>query len=142
MLQYNLIDDEGFSLFGIKPFSNSIFSLIYTVQSGTPYTYQTEFDLKDVYNNRRWPLESSFDFNFTKSINYGDVRLILGLRIMNLFDNQWLTPQDNANFSWANYGITLDEPYNQNTTSYLIYPYRAYRNIPRQIFFTLGVGFN
>lgn len=142
MLQYNLKDDEGISLFGIKPFSNSIFSLIYTVQSGTPYTYQTEFDLKDVYNNRRWPLESSFDFNFTKSINYGDVRLILGLRVMNLFDNQWLTPQDNSNYSWANYGITLDEPYNQNTTSYLIYPYRAYRNIPRQIFFTLGVGFN
>ncbi len=118
--------------------------LTYTAQSGLPFTYRTEFDIVDVLNNRRYPLESMVDFSFNKDILIDNIKIVLGLRIMNLFDNKWLTPhstRDDINL-WINKGITLDMPGNDPTRfSYLVAPYRAYSNIPRQIFFTFGVGF-
>ncbi|MDP4115686.1 MAG: carboxypeptidase-like regulatory domain-containing protein [Bacteroidota bacterium] len=142
LLQYNIGEDEGFELFGAKILANSVFSLTYTAQSGQPFTYRTSSDLKDVFNNRRYPIESSFDFSFTKNIKFGETRVILGLRIMNLFDNKWLTPlstTDDLN-RWINNGVTMDQPDDPTKRSYLLNPYMAYRNIPRQVFFTVGFG--
>jgi hypothetical protein len=142
-----LRDEEGFDIFGFQPFQNSVFSLTYTAHSGVPFTYTTSFDLQDVVNNRRYPLESNFDFNFTKEIYVSDIKLILGLRVMNLFNNKWLTPMESVNerqdkINWVERGITIDNPVDDpNKRSYLLYPFRAYRNTPREVYFTLGIGF-
>jgi hypothetical protein len=145
LLQYRVQKDAGFDLFGIKPFSNTVFSLTYSAQSGTPFTYTTVFDPVGVTNNRRYPLETSFDFNAIKNIDILGYKMIVGVRIMNLFNNQWLTPMDVSDdiINWVENGITMADPGNDPTRlSYVVAPYRAYRNIPRQIFFTLGFGLN
>ncbi|HOJ18252.1 MAG TPA: TonB-dependent receptor [Ignavibacteriaceae bacterium] len=144
LLQYRFNKGEGPSILGIYILENTILSMTYTMQSGAPYTYITGFDLKDVVNNRRYPIESVFDFNLTKNITIDDLRLILGLRIMNLFDNKWLTPisttEDITN--WVEYGYTTADLGNDPLRkSYITAEFKAYRNIPRQIFFTVGLGF-
>ena len=145
LLQYFVDPYGGFEILGFKPFSNTVFSLTYTAQSGLPYTYITTFDLKDAVNNRRYPLESMVDFSINKDIQFDNYKIILGLRIMNLFDNKWLTPfstNEDLNL-WIQEGVTMDAPANDPTRfSYLVAPYRAYTTIPRQIFFTVGIGFN
>ncbi|MCU7490109.1 MAG: TonB-dependent receptor [Bacteroidota bacterium] len=142
LFQYFFREGEGFRILNVYPFENTTYSLTYTAQSGLPFTYRTSSDLKDVYNNRRYPLESNFDFNFNKTILWGSTKLILGLRIMNLLNNRWLTPPDNESDrnAWILYGVTADNPDYPRESTYLFSPYRAYRNVPRQIFFTLGVG--
>ncbi len=144
LLQYNLYDDEGISILGFRPFENMNVSLTYTAQSGIPFTYIKTFDLRDVVNNRRYPLESSFDLNVIKNLRFSSVRMILGLRVMNLFNNRWITPMDTKDDiqNWVENGFTMDNPgLDPNRLSYIVAPYRAYRNIPRQVFFTLGIGF-
>lgn len=144
MLQYFVRDGEGPTLFGSKIFDNMVMSLTYTAQSGTPFTYITDFTLKDVRYNRRYPLETSVNLNITKDIWFGDVKVIMGLRVMNLFDNRWITPMSTSQdvALWVEDGITVADAGNDpNRLSYIVAPYRAYRNLPRQIFFTLGIGF-
>ncbi|MCF8435213.1 MAG: carboxypeptidase-like regulatory domain-containing protein [Ignavibacteriales bacterium] len=147
MVQYFLRDKEGIEFLGIKLFENSVFSISYTAKSGIPFTYPPESALKGILNNRRYPLESNFDFNFNKNIMIDDYKIIVGLRIMNLFDNKWLTPMDSYNEQdnrkdWVEKGVTVDNPgIDPTRKSYLLYQYRAYRNVPRQIYFTLGFGF-
>ncbi|MFH0989361.1 MAG: carboxypeptidase-like regulatory domain-containing protein [bacterium] len=144
LLQYAVKPGEGWVLFGMKPFENSVVSITYTAQSGTPFTYRTTFDLKDIINNRKYPLESSMDMNATKTMKVGGYQIILGVRVMNVLNNKWLTPMDTDDDrrNWVEYGITLEDPGNDPLRlSHVVAPYRAYRNLPRQIFFTLGVGF-
>ncbi|HZW39441.1 MAG TPA: TonB-dependent receptor [Ignavibacteriaceae bacterium] len=144
LLQYSLAEDEGAYWFGVYPFENSTLSLTYTAQSGLPYTYITSFDLIDVVNNRRYPLESIFDFNAVKNFDLFGYKIIMGLRIMNLFNNKWLTPFGLADDmeNWVEKGVNLDDPGNDPTRkSYVLASFKAYRNIPRQVFFTLGIGF-
>lgn len=144
LLQYNWGMGEGPEIFGINLLENSSISFIYSVQSGSPFTYRTSFDLKDIVNNRRYPLESNFDVNFTKNVVLeGGYRFVIGLRIMNLFDNKWLTPvTGNDLINWVDYGTTIDQPGNDPyRISYISSFYKAYKNIPRQVFFTLGFGF-
>jgi hypothetical protein len=144
VLQYALAGGEGPDLFGARVFENTVLSMTYTAQSGTPFTYRGTFDLKDAVNNRRYPLEQAVDLNATKSIDMNGLRLLLGLRVMNLFDNRWLTPMDvddDIN-RWVQEGLTVADAGNApNRLSYVVAQYRAYRNIPRQFYFTLGVSF-
>jgi hypothetical protein len=145
LVQYFFRDGEGPEVFGVKPFENLTMSMTYTAQSGTPFTYYTEFDQRNLLNNRRYPIETSVDFNVTKEIRFDDYKLLFGLRIMNLFDNRWLTPMSTEEdiAYWVEDGITLADPGNDPLRlGYVVAPYRAYRNIPRQIFFTVGFGFN
>ncbi len=147
LLQYILKDGEGFEIFGFRPFENTVFGLSYTVQSGLPFTYVTDFDLKDVSYNRRYPLESNFDFNFNKEIHFDGTKLIIGLRVMNLFNNKLLTPMDSQNESedkaaWVENGITIDNPADNPTKrSFLLYSYRTYKNTPTEVIFSVGIGF-
>ncbi len=144
LVQYFFDEGTGPKILGVSPFENSVISLTYTAQSGIPYTYLTDFDLKDIVYNRRYPIESSVDLNFIKNIEIDNYKLILGLRIMNLFDNKWLTPMSTSDdiSLWVEQGITMADPGNDpNRFSYLIAPYRAFSNLPRQIFFTVGFGF-
>ncbi|NWF50228.1 MAG: TonB-dependent receptor [Ignavibacteriaceae bacterium] len=143
LLQYFTGEDEGLSILGFKPFENSVISMTYSVQSGVPFTYVTEFDLQDVVFNRRYPLESSVDLNFVKNIQIESYKIILGIRVMNLFENKWITPMTSDDLAlWIEQGVTMMDPGNDpERFSYLVAPYRAYSNIPRQVFFTLGIGF-
>lgn len=145
LIQYNLKEDEGFSLFGTKLFENTTFSLSYSVQSGIPYTYSTVFAPVGIVNNRRYPLESLFDINAIKNFNLFGHKIILGVRVMNLFNNKWVTPLNVPDDirNWVENGITMADfkPDDPERFSYLVAPYRAYSNIPRRVFITLGFGF-
>jgi hypothetical protein len=145
LVQYRWANGEGMDLFGIKPLQNSNISMTYTAQSGMPYTYITDRSNKDAVYNRRYPIESSVDLNFTKSIETGSARFLIGIRVMNLFDNKWLTPPANAAdlSDWVQRGVTIADPSTDPTrVDYVVASYAAYRNLPRQVFFTVGVGFN
>lgn len=144
LVQYFWREGEGIELFGIRPFSNAVISGTYTAQSGTPFTYVTDFTLIDVVNNRRYPLETSVDLNFTKNFTAGTMKLILGIRVMNVFDNKWLTPLSTTEDrqQWVENGVTIaDDIPGVTRWSNLVAPYAAFRNLPRQTFLTLGVGF-
>ena len=144
LIQYFFEKGEGFEIFGIKPLANSVISLTYTAQSGLPYTYVTDFDLRDVFFNRRYPIESVVDFNFIKNIDIDTYSIILGIRVMNLFDNKWITPMSTNDDIrlWVEESITMaDAGSDPNRFSYLVAPYRAFSNIPRQVLFTVGFGF-
>lgn len=145
LIQYLVKSGEGFRVFGIHPLENSVMSLTYSAQTGLPFTYITAFELSDIINNRRYPLESVFDFSFNKDIDFAGTRLLLGLRVMNLFNNKWLTPLSGSDLNyWVERGITMDNPADKSETeltSYRIAAFKTYKNIPRQVFFSLGVGF-
>lgn len=143
LLQYYVNNNEGASLFNYNIFENSVASLTYTAQSGLPFTYITSFDLRDVVFNRRYPLETSVDFNFVKNLSIAGYRIIFGVRVMNLFDNKWLAPMStNDDIAlWVEEGITMADAGNDpDRFSHRVAPYRAFSNLPRQIFFTLGLG--
>jgi hypothetical protein len=145
LVQYAWGQGEGFRLAGIQPLENSILSVTYTAQSGTPFTYITDFSLRDAVYNRRYPLESNVDMNFVKTIDIAKQKIILGIRVMNLFNNKWLTPPSNTEDinDWVQRGVTIADPANNPLRrNYVVASYAAFRNIPRQIFFTLGIGFN
>ncbi|TFG97529.1 MAG: TonB-dependent receptor [Calditrichales bacterium] len=140
-------------IIGYNPFESMTLSMIYTAQSGSPYTYAPSFEEAQITsNNRRYPLEARTDMNLTARIPMGGMNMMFGVRISNLFDNSWLTPMDSAddNVKWARYGITMDskpsgdpesETYKAQELNYMHNYYRTYRNTPREIYFTFGVGF-
>jgi hypothetical protein len=152
LISYSTEKDEGMEVFGLKPFSEMTISATYTAQTGTPYTYVPSYDVlynayvKDqVNNNRRFPLESKVDANITKWLRIGSTSVLLGIRIVNLFDNKWLTPlgyKTPEMVDWVEKNITVDNPaYDPTRQAYKFNYFRAYRNAPRQVFFTVGVAF-
>ena len=146
LIQYILKEGDGPRFMNYYIVENSVFGLTYAAQTGLPFTYVTTFDVSGITNNRRYPLESNFDFNFIKEFKFQAGRKILfGVRVMNVFNNRWLTPlsADDLNF-WVEKGVTMDNPADKSETqlkSYRIAAFKTYKNIPRQIFFTLGIGF-
>jgi hypothetical protein len=145
LVQYRWGAGEGPRLFGADVLQNSVVSMTYTAQSGTPYTYITDFSLKDAVYNRRYPLETNVDMNFSKNISLGSANIVLGVRVMNVFDNKLLTPPSNSTSlnDWVQRGVTIADPgSNPARVDHVVASYAAYRNIPRQIFFTIGAGFN
>lgn len=143
VVQYAFKQGEGLEILGFRPFENTVIALSYSAQSGVPFTYITDFDLKDIVNNRRYPLESNFDLNITKNVSLDSYRLVLGIRVMNLFDNKWLTPVSNQDLiDLIEYGTTVADPgVDPLRISHIAAPFKAFRNVPRQIFFTIGFGF-
>ena len=145
LVQHSLGDEEGPEVFGGRIFANTTVSLTYTAQSGTPIQQvSTNTFSSDALVNRRYPLETNFDLNATKTIMTAGMKILLGLRVMNLFNNRWLTPleTDEDRAAWANYGITVEDPEpDPLRLSHVVGAHRAYRNPSRQVFLTLGVGF-
>jgi hypothetical protein len=91
-------------------------------------------------------LETSFDLNFTKTIAFSHYNLLIGLRVMNLLNNKWLTPPGDFSSDdlsqWVEQGVTIaDSGTDPMRPSHIAAPFKAFRNMPRQIFFTLGFGF-
>ncbi|MCU0453338.1 MAG: TonB-dependent receptor [Bacteroidetes bacterium] len=144
LVQYRLGDGEGYEIAGIAPFANMSVSLTYAAQSGLPFTYVTDFDVQDVLYNRRYPIETNVDVNIVKTLHLLGRDIILGARIMNLLNNQWLTPMDAQvdRNNWVERGFTVADPGDDPLRlSYISAPYKAYRNIPRQVFLSVGFTF-
>lgn len=134
----------GLTLFGLYPLANTTITITYTLRSGIPFTYVTTYDeFFDVQNNRRYPLEYQTDLNLTRIVKLSQTELSLSLRLLNLFNNKWLTPfdptveQDDLKL-WVGQGLTWDNPAHPNNKYNF---HRVYRNIPREIYFSCGVGF-
>jgi hypothetical protein len=145
LIQYRWSSGEGPRIFGVNVLQNTVASMTYTAQSGTPYTYITDFSLKDAVYNRRYPIETNVDLNFSKNIVLGSTNIVLGIRVMNLFENKLLTPPANSATlnDWVQRGVTIADAGSDPTrVDHVVASYAAYRNIPRQVFFTLGAGFN
>jgi len=144
VLSYTLPARAGLHLGKIYPLQNMTSALTYTATSGIPYTYVTSYDeFFDVSNNRRYPLEYETNMSFSKAFRVKDYRVSFQCRIQNLFNNQWLTPFDgyvelDDLQNWVESGSTWADPSNPN---YKYNYHRAYRNIPREIYFSLGIGF-
>jgi len=136
-------------VFGCEPVRDLTVSLIYQARSGSPFTYVTNYDeFTDVVNNRRYPLEARTDMALSLRVPVGSLRPLLSVRIDNLFNNRWLTPLAGEELrNWVEYGIGRDTPPltdDRNDPQAKIYKlnyFRAYRNSPREVYFTLGLGF-
>ena len=155
LVSYTVPEESGLGLFGVRPFENMTLSVTYTATSGVPFSYVPSYDTlganlykayvnDQVTNNRRFPLEARMDLNITKSLKFGGTMILLGIRVMNVFDNHWLTPMDYKTTplsDWVERGINMMDPGTDPTRQvYRFNYYQAYRNIPRQVFFTVGVG--
>jgi len=138
---------SGWRMGGLYPLGNWLIALTYTARSGVPFTYVTDYDdFFDIDNNRRYPLEYQTDLNLSKTIARGSYAFSLSCRIQNLFNNRWLTPFDpyveqDGLREWVETGMTWDNPHHLDP-EYSRYNYfRVYRNIPREIFFSIGVAY-
>jgi len=151
LLSYRIEQNEGLELFGVRPLSDMTFSATYAAQSGTPFSYVpsydplfTEYARGFIVNNRRYPLEAKLDLNISKAFSLGRIAWVVGVRITNVFDNRWLTPALNSDmlFDWIERNVTIDNPADAPTRdNYKFRYYQAYRNMPREVYFTIGFGF-
>ncbi len=138
---------------GFNPFSAVTLSMIYFAHSGSPYTYAPDFEqAQTISNNRRYPLESQTDLNFSAKFPLAGVNMRLAVRVDNLFNNRWLTPMTSQDdiVKWTQRGITWDskptgnpqsQVYQEQERNYMHNYFRTWRNTPRAFYFTLGVGF-
>lgn len=133
LLSYRTADRGGLEVFGLRPFANSQFSVIYAAQSGPPYTYRGPGDAEDIQLNRRFPIEENVNLSFSRAVTFAGTAVSLGARIDNLFNHRVVTPGNNEhNAAWTERGLTRDaiDPYDY---------FQAYLNTPRQIFFNFGM---
>ena len=144
-LTYTFPEGAGPELLGRQPFSNFSASLIYRMSSGLPYFWSPSFQFDfQAENNRRYPLESTTDLRLEKRMRYFGYNMTLGMRVLNLFDNQHLTPISNAEEldRWVLRSATLGDPDDDPTRDVRRYNYfQTFKNIPRQVFFTFGFTF-
>jgi len=147
IVSYTLNKNEGINIFGVYPFEMTDLSIIYSAQSGTPFTYPPN-RLDGVSNNRRYPLEASTDLSIQKRFPLFGLNALLGVRVQNLFDNKWLTPLDGYNrqmIAWVNDDITRDTPPQSKLDPqydvYKFYAFETYRNVPREVYLIFGLQF-
>ncbi|MBN2364936.1 MAG: TonB-dependent receptor [Calditrichaeota bacterium] len=144
-LTYNFPDDAGFRLLNIQPLENTSVSLIVAIRSGLAYFWSPEYQYEyNVESNRRYPSESQTDLRIEKTQPLGDVQLKLGIRVYNLFDNRHLTPisEQEELDRYVLRSVTYADPGNDPNRDLRLYNYyQTWRNIPRQVFFTVGFLF-
>lgn len=142
---YYMPPGSGWKVLGARPFSDLALSLIYRASSGVPYFWSPGFQFEfDAENNRRYPLESQTDLRVEKKLPFAGYDFNLGLRVLNLFDNQHLTPISNSEEldRWVLRGATYGDPDNDPNRDVRRYNYfQVFKNIPRQVFLTFGVTF-
>lgn len=143
-ISYTFPTKSGIHFRKIYPFQNLTAAMSYTAKSGIPFTYVTSYDeFFDVSNNRRYPIEYATDLSISKDFKIAGYIFTFACRIQNLFNNKWLTPFDSSVETddmqrWVETGMTWDNPEHPN---YNYNYFRVYRNTPREIFFTVGIGF-
>lgn len=144
-LTYNIPADGGIKLFGIKPFANVSAGIIITIRSGLAYYWSPEYQYEyQVESNRRYPMESQTDLRIEKSARIGKLNVNASLRILNLFNNKHLTPISGTEEldRWVLRSATYADPDNDpNRDVYLYNYFQVYKNIPRQVFLSLGFSF-
>ncbi|MGQ9559876.1 MAG: TonB-dependent receptor [Candidatus Oleimicrobiaceae bacterium] len=144
-LSYNIPAGAGPSLLGKRPLAQTSVAVIIMARSGLPYYWSPEYQYEhSVESNRRYPSESQTDLRVEKLLTVGSVTLTLGMRVLNLFNNQHLTPiSDPEELSrWVLRSVTYADPDNAPDRDVRRYNYfQVYRNVPRQIFFSMGVRF-
>ncbi len=133
---YIIPPGEGAEILGLRLFADLTVSLIYRVQSGAPYFWSPEYQTTlDVESNRRYPSEATTDVRIEKGFILLDLNFTAGIRIQNLFNNKHLTPLYTTEDidQWVLRSVTYaDTKYNY---------FQVYRNVPREIFFSLGFSF-
>jgi hypothetical protein len=134
-LTYRTNPREGPALFGLYPLASSQVSIIYSAQSGPPYTYRGPGDPEDIVFNRRFPLEENVNLSFNRAVEFSGAALTLGARVDNVFNHRTITPGAlDQNAAWAEMSLTRDQ--------WDAYDYfQAFLNTPRQVFFNVGVRF-
>ncbi|MCI0515145.1 TonB-dependent receptor [candidate division KSB1 bacterium] len=144
-LFYNLKAGEGARVWGKTPFENLAVGLIVSVRSGLAYFWSPEYQYDyRVESNRRYPMESQTDLRIEKTQLVGKLMFKASLRILNLFNNQHLTPVDGREEldRWVLRSATYADPDDAPNRDVRIYnSFQVYRNIPRQVFLSLGVSF-
>ncbi len=149
-LTYVVQEDGGLEVMGLRPFSNLSLSVIYRVAGGLSYFYSPAFQYEfRVESNRRYPLEAQTDLRIEKEFKIDRYGIKMGVRVKNLFDNKHFTPISNSEEleRWVQRGVTYMDPdydYQGNPVyrkENLYNYFQTYKNIPRQIFFTLGLTF-
>ncbi|MBN1542867.1 TonB-dependent receptor [candidate division KSB1 bacterium] len=144
-LTYAVPQGEGVKIGHYHPFSDLAISLIYRVSSGLAYFWSPEYQYDyQVEGNRRYPMESQTDLRVEKAIKTGQMTLKAGLRVLNLFDNKHLTPisgEEDLN-AWVLRSATyMDPDLDPMRDSHLYNYFQAFKNIPRQLFVSLGLEF-
>ncbi len=85
MYSYRFQDKQGPMVFGMHPLEHSRFDLMFLAMSGFPYT-PVIGNVAGETNSERSPWNITANFNYRKFFKVGGMRLILGLRVQNLFD--------------------------------------------------------
>ncbi|MCR4438101.1 MAG: TonB-dependent receptor [bacterium] len=144
-LTYAIGAGGGVKVLGLHPLARISIGLVLMVRSGLPYYWSPEYQYEHtVESNRRYPSESQTDLRAEKLVGLGPVTLTLGLRVLNLFNNQHLTPISDAEElnRWvlrsATYADADDAP-DRDVRRYNYF--QVYRNIPRQVFLSVGLRF-
>ncbi len=89
VFDFNVPDNEGPSIFGIKPLSGFGFNLTFTMQSGTPYTPMTSFFVNlttDRFNSARYPMTYNLDLRIKKSFVWQGIELSVFAEVFNVLD--------------------------------------------------------
>ncbi|MDZ7411945.1 MAG: TonB-dependent receptor, partial [candidate division KSB1 bacterium] len=149
LLSYTVPGRVWRELLGGERLKDVVLTVIYQARSGSPFTYVTSYDeFTDVVNNRRYPLEAKTDLGLQVRVPLGSLQPLLSVRIENLLNDRWLTPLAGEELrNWVEYGISRDTPPSSSDPNdpqakiYKLSYFRAYRNAPREIYFTVGLGF-
>jgi hypothetical protein len=78
---------RGIDIFGIKPFSNLRWDVVFFAQSGAPYTPTIE-GIPQETNSERMPWIYQTNLGFSKIFEIGDFKYKIGMTVENLFDRE------------------------------------------------------
>jgi len=144
-LTYSVPEKGGPRVWNFSPLENLSASLIVSIRSGLSYFWSPEYQYDyRVESNRRYPMESQTDLRIEKTQQIGKLMFKASVRVLNLLNNKHLTPisgQDELD-RWVLRSSTYADPDDDADRDVRLYNYfQVYKNIPRQVFISLGVTF-
>ncbi len=90
--QVMIPENGGPEIGSFYPFQNMLFSAVYTLASGLPYSPEDDRgQLVGTRNSGRLPWSSNFDFRFSKGFKFGNYTLNFFANIYNLFNVENIT---------------------------------------------------
>ncbi len=142
---YYIPKKEGPRFFGKALLEELSISLIYKVTSGVAYYWSPEFTYAyQVESNRRYPMESQTDLRIEKAFALAGTGMKASVRVLNLLNNKHLTPiyTTEERDRYVLRSVTMEEMDDDPNRDYRLYNYfQTFKNIPRQLFFSLGIEF-